>query len=137
MIKRVTIQWKSKFARFIKAYSVESLAVQLDVSPSAICQWIRGATTPRPGHAAVMQRLVRERRLKLTLDEVYRHSRDLRIDAARDAKRVLLASMRIVGGARVSHLPAFSLASTQRPDVLLQGVHEAEPKRVRRREFIL
>jgi len=77
MIRR---RWKSKFARFIQSYGVESLAVELDVRPSAIYHWIRGATTPRPVHAEVIQRLARERGSRLTMDEIYGHCRSVRAD---------------------------------------------------------
>lgn len=70
--------WKSRFARFVQSYGVGSLAVQLDVRPSAIYHWIRGTHTPRPAHAEIMQRLARESGLKLTFDQIYQHSRDLR-----------------------------------------------------------
>jgi hypothetical protein len=70
--------WKSKFARFVKTYGVDELAVQLDVLPSAIYHWIRGATTPRPTHAAIIQRLARERGSRLTMDQIYGHSLSLR-----------------------------------------------------------
>jgi hypothetical protein len=70
--------WKSKFARFIQSYGVEPLAKRLDVRASAIYHWIRGATTPRPAHAEIMQRLARERGSRLTMDEIYGHSRAVR-----------------------------------------------------------
>ena len=75
---KVRRRWKSKFARFIHAYGVESLALELDVRPSAIYHWIRGATTPRPVHAEIIQRLARKRGSRLTMDEIYRHSREVR-----------------------------------------------------------
>ncbi|MGB8591014.1 MAG: hypothetical protein WCD40_06505 [Candidatus Acidiferrales bacterium] len=73
-------RWKSKFARFIKSYGVESLAVQLDVRPSAIYHWISGATAPRRTHAEIIQRLARERGSRLTMDEIYGHARLVRAD---------------------------------------------------------
>lgn len=54
------------------------LAQHLGIRPSAIYHWIRGATTPRPVHAAIIQRLARERGVRLTLDQIYEHSRKLR-----------------------------------------------------------
>src|SRR5580704_10649252 len=66
-------RWKSKFARFIKSYGVESLAVQLDVHPSAIYHWISGSTAPRRTHAEIVQRLARERGTALTMDAIYGH----------------------------------------------------------------
>ena len=72
--------WRSKFARFIQYYGVESLAKRLDVRPSAIYHWIRGSTTPRPAHAEIMQRLARDRGSRLTMDEIYAHSRAVRGD---------------------------------------------------------
>jgi hypothetical protein len=65
--------WKSKFARFVQAYGVESLALQLDVRPSAIYHWIRGAHTSRPSLCVIIQRLARERGYRLTMDEIYGH----------------------------------------------------------------
>jgi len=80
MSKKIKRRWKSQFARFVGAYGVELLAVELDVSPSAIYHWIRGATTPRPAHAGVIQHLARKGGTRLTMDEVYGHSRSVRAD---------------------------------------------------------
>jgi len=80
MSQMVTRRWKSKFAQFVQGYGVEKLAKRLDVRPSAIYHWIRGATTPRPAHAAVIQHLARERGYKLTMDDIYGHSREVRAD---------------------------------------------------------
>jgi hypothetical protein len=80
MRRIVRRRWKSKFACFIQAYGVESLALELDVRPSAIYHWIRAATTPRPAHAEIIQRLARERGSRLTLEEIYGHSRAVRAD---------------------------------------------------------
>jgi hypothetical protein len=47
MTRSISWHWKSKFARFIQDYGVESLAVELDVRPSAIYHKVdRGL--PRP-----------------------------------------------------------------------------------------
>ena len=80
MDHRTPRYWKSTFARFVRSYGVESLAAQLDIRSSAIYHWIRGATTPRPAHATIIQRLARESGVKLTFDQIYEHSRDLRAD---------------------------------------------------------
>jgi hypothetical protein len=80
MTRIVRRRWKSKFARFVQAYGVESLALQLDVRPSAIYHWIRASTSPRPAHAEIIQRLARERGCRLTMDEIYGHSRAVRAD---------------------------------------------------------
>ena len=78
-MKQITERyWKSKFARFVKSYGVDSLAKQLDVQPSAIYHWLRGATTPRPVHAEIIQRLARELGTRLTFDQIYGHSRAVR-----------------------------------------------------------
>jgi hypothetical protein len=74
-------RWKSKFARFVMAYGVERLARGLEIDPSAIYHWIRGATAPRRVHAAIIQRLAREAGVKLTLDQIYQHSSDLQARA--------------------------------------------------------
>jgi hypothetical protein len=80
MSRMIRRRWRSKFARFIQDYGVESLAKRLDVRPSAIYHWIRGSTTPRPAHAEIMQRLARERGSRLTMDVIYGHFRAVRAD---------------------------------------------------------
>lgn len=86
MARSISWRWKSKFARFIQDYGVESLAIELDVRPSAIYHWIRAATTPRPAHAEIVQRLARERGSALTMDEIYRHSREVRATFKEECK---------------------------------------------------
>jgi hypothetical protein len=73
-------RWKSKFARFIKSYGVESLAVQLDVQASAIYHWVRGVSAPRRTHAEIIKRLARERGCRLTMDAIYEHAHAVRAD---------------------------------------------------------
>jgi hypothetical protein len=85
----ISRRWKSKFARFIQSYGVVSLAVELDVRPSAIYHWIRGATTPRPVHAEIIQRLARERGSRLTMDDIYGHARDVRADQPKAETEIL------------------------------------------------
>ena len=46
--------------------------------PVPIYHWIRGATALRPVHALTIQRLARERRFRLSMEEIYRHSRAIR-----------------------------------------------------------
>lgn len=70
-------RWISKFSRFISAYGVVRLAKELQIHTTAIYQWVRGSTAPRRTHAAIIQRLARESGVKLTLDQIYQHSRDL------------------------------------------------------------
>ncbi len=71
-------RWKSTFARFVRAYGVDRLARGLNIGPTAIYQWIWGRTAPYPVHAVIIQRLARESGVELTIDEIYRHSFDLR-----------------------------------------------------------
>lgn len=78
MSRKISKRWKSKFARFVSAYGVERLARGLDVHPSAIYHWVRGMSRPKPELAAIIQRLARERGIKLSLDEIYGHARDVR-----------------------------------------------------------
>jgi hypothetical protein len=97
--------WKSKFARFVKSYGVDSLAVQLDIRPSAIYHWIRGATTPRPVHAAMIQRLAREGGSRLTMEQIYEHSLSLRAGEIEPAAEALPSR---VAGAAPTHLTSGS-----------------------------
>ncbi|HXU20669.1 MAG TPA: hypothetical protein VN788_08815 [Verrucomicrobiae bacterium] len=78
--------WSSKFARFVEGYGAERLAAKLQMHPSAVYHWIRGATSPRPVHAAIIQGLARESGVRLSFEDIYHHrshSRDLR--AAKEA----------------------------------------------------
>jgi hypothetical protein len=80
MPKIIKRRWKSKFARFIRSYGVRSLAVELNICPTAVYHWIRGSVTIRAAHAEVIQRLARERGSGLTMDAIYAHFRTVRAD---------------------------------------------------------
>jgi DNA-binding transcriptional regulator YdaS (Cro superfamily) len=71
-------RWDSKFAKFIHEYGVENLAHRIAVHPSAIYQWLRGATSPHPANAIKIQKLAGERGVHLSLDEIYQHFREIR-----------------------------------------------------------
>ena len=69
-------RWKSKFARFIKSYGVESLAVKLDVRPP------RSSTGSAVGLSSPHSRRdypasCRERGATLTMDAIYVHARQI------------------------------------------------------------
>jgi hypothetical protein len=70
--------WRSAFARFLTAYGITRLAKGCEIDTSAVYHWIRGASAPKPAHAAIIQRLARESGTKLTLDQIYQHAQDLR-----------------------------------------------------------
>jgi hypothetical protein len=93
-----TRRWKSKFARFIHSYGVESLAVELNIRPSAIYHWISAATTPRPAHAEIIQRLARDRGSRLSLDDIYGHARTVRADERSEAVSRTLVTRAAAGG---------------------------------------
>lgn len=78
--------WKSEFAQFVESYGVDELAERLAIQPSAIYLWIRGSTAPRPGLAQKIQRVALERKVVLTLDQIYGHF--LSAGAARFAPRL-------------------------------------------------
>lgn len=75
---RVTKRYRSAFARFIVAYGLRRLAKELQIHNTAVYHWVRGSTTPHPTHAVIIQRLARKAHFKLTLDEIYKHARNLR-----------------------------------------------------------
>jgi hypothetical protein len=76
--RKIRHRWTSKFARFVLSYGVVRLAARLDVLPTAIYHWVAALKRPRPSHAEMMQRLASECGVRLTLDQIYQHSRDLR-----------------------------------------------------------
>jgi hypothetical protein len=78
MSRLIRSRWKSNFARFVHSYGVDLLALELEVDPSAIYHWIRGATTPRPAYAELIRRIARKRGITLSMDEIYGHSREVR-----------------------------------------------------------
>jgi hypothetical protein len=82
MSRRIPKRWRSKFARFVGAYGAQRIASELRIDSSAIYQWIRGSTTPRVAHAAILQRLARESGIRLTFDEIYRPWLELQAIAA-------------------------------------------------------
>lgn len=53
-------RWNTRFGRFVRRYGVSRLASQLGVAPSAIYQWIRGHTVPRPSYARVIVAISRD-----------------------------------------------------------------------------
>lgn len=105
MACRISNRWNSTFARFVQAYGAARLAKGLEVHPTAIYQWVRGVTSPYIAHAVIIRRLARKSGVKLTLDEIYSHSFDLRgseresgvqsLYAARHASRKGAKSSRI------------------------------------------
>ncbi len=76
MSRRDDERWKSRFGRFVLSYGVADLATELEIHPSAVYQWIRGNSAPRRGYAAAIQDLAHESGVRLTLDQIYQHSRD-------------------------------------------------------------
>jgi hypothetical protein len=87
MSQRIAKRWKSKFARFVGEYGATRIASELSIDASAIYHWIGGATTPRPAHAAVVQRLAHERGVRLTLDEIYRPWLEQQARAVKESAR--------------------------------------------------
>ena len=73
---------QSKFDKFVRGFGVEDLARRLDVNPSAIYHWLRGKTIPDPKNAVKVQKLAKRRRVELSLDEIYQHSREVRSETS-------------------------------------------------------
>lgn len=101
MARRIPGRWKSKFSRFVFDYGIVSLSEDLDVRPSAIYQWVSGATMPRPIHAENIRRLAGGQGISLTIDEIYRHSRQ-----RRDAEAESLPFRKLADVVPISHQPA-------------------------------
>jgi hypothetical protein len=78
MCQRIAKRWESKFARFVGTYGAKQLASELRIDPAAIYHWVRGVSRPKPEHAASIQRVAREQGMRLTLDDIYGHSLNLR-----------------------------------------------------------
>lgn len=64
-------RWQTRFGRFVRRYGAAKLARDLNVEPSAIYQWIRGYTAPRPQTIVTIVLLSRENRTRLTITDIY------------------------------------------------------------------
>lgn len=93
---------RSKFERFCRSYGVERLAAGLQIQSSAVYHWLRGSTAPRRTIAAILIQLAREAGVRLTLDQIYQHARDLARQRAARETSVLQKSARMVS-TRPSH----------------------------------
>jgi hypothetical protein len=96
MSRKIKSRWNSQFARFVLAYGAKRLAATLDVTDTAIYQWIRGASTPRPWHAARLRRLASKRGVRLTMENIYRHSRRCRSGPRLKAKSDVASGTKIL-----------------------------------------
>jgi hypothetical protein len=77
--------WESSFGKFVAGIGAGEVAASLGVDPAAVYFWVTGKSTPRPSKAKALQELALRRGVRLSLDEIYNHSRDVR--APRFAKR--------------------------------------------------
>lgn len=71
-----TARWETRFGSFVRSYGVARLAQQLQLDTTAIRQWVRGHTSPRPPHARAIVVLSEN---TLTLDDIYAQ-KDLHAD---------------------------------------------------------
>jgi DNA-binding transcriptional regulator YdaS (Cro superfamily) len=121
MSRTIKSRWKSKFARFILSYTrgmrnargqliggPTLLAHHLGIHPSAIYQWTKGASAPRPWHAERLHRLASKTGVRLTLEQIYQHSRQFRSGRRLEAKSEILESCKSEKRptANVLHFPA-------------------------------
>jgi hypothetical protein len=70
--------WRSDFARFVSDYGVARLAAELEITESAVYRWIGGSAVPHPGNALIVVRLASESGARLTVEQIYQHSSDVR-----------------------------------------------------------
>jgi hypothetical protein len=89
-------RWTSSFARFIGSYGVTRLARELAIDPTAVYHWISGTTAPKPTLAVQICCVARQRRVTLSLIEIYRHGELVR------ARRIAAAERRAVTSAATS-----------------------------------
>jgi hypothetical protein len=68
----------TKFESFLRVYGVVEIAKKLAVSVSAVYHWIDGTTIPHAPKAMAMIHLAKRRRLKLSLEDIYRHAQYIR-----------------------------------------------------------
>jgi hypothetical protein len=71
-------RYRTKFGRFVEKYGVELLASRLDVGKTAVYEWISGRTSPHPANALAIQKLAKRRGIRLSLNQIYLHFREVR-----------------------------------------------------------
>jgi hypothetical protein len=71
-------QDRTKFDLFVREFGVEALAHELDVNPSAIYHWLRGATSPYRANAEKIEDIAKKRGVLLSLNEIYDHYHKVR-----------------------------------------------------------
>jgi hypothetical protein len=106
MSQRISKRWRSKFARFVGNYGTRRLASHLSIDQSAIYHWIRGKSAPHPLHAAIIQRLARERGIRLTFDEIYRTFLEQQAITMQETSRVAASAKAVPLAAGNVCLPA-------------------------------
>lgn len=68
---------QTKFDKFVRGFGVDELAQRLGVNPSAIYHWLAGSTSPHPANALKIQALAEQRGVRLSLDQIYQHFREV------------------------------------------------------------
>lgn len=69
-VARCDHRWRTRFARLIRQHGVARMARDLEVTPTAIYQWVRGTVSPRPDKAITIIALVRPLG-RLRLEDIY------------------------------------------------------------------
>jgi hypothetical protein len=69
----VADDWRrsSKFGRFVLDFGTKELAAELGINEAAVYHWIAGRTSPDPVNAIRLQELAGERRIRLSLGDIY------------------------------------------------------------------
>lgn len=68
-------RWCTIFGQWIQDFGVDRVSTEIQVSPNAVYEWVAGRTAPSPDRA---QELVRLSGGSLSLEDVYRHRREVR-----------------------------------------------------------
>lgn len=66
----VVDRWQTRFARAVRRLGVARLARELEVDPSSIYQWIRGATRPRHEYVVMILALARAEQIELSYSDI-------------------------------------------------------------------
>lgn len=72
----------SKFEHFILVFGARKLARRLGIDETAVSHWMNGRSMPDPKNALKVQRIAKSAGVELSLEEIYRPSREVRTETS-------------------------------------------------------
>lgn len=70
------------FQHFILVFGARKLARRLGIDETAVSHWMNGRSIPDPKNALKVQRIAKSSGVELSLEEIYRPSREVRTETS-------------------------------------------------------